>query len=255
MINSAKNPIIAEVIALQKKKSTRNEKGLFVVEGLRAVKEVCEDDVRYFIATNNICKADFTTNTQWIEVSDEVFKTISDTKTPQGILAVVQQKNFTLQNLTQAQNSFYLVLENIQDPGNLGTVIRTAYSFGVDAIFITKGSADIYSPKVVRSTMGALWNTKIISNLEISEIFDWLNQHNISTYATDLTNSNPIYDVDFTEKVALIIGNEANGISQETRDLATFKVKIPMVGGESLNASIATGICLYEIMKQRAKIL
>ncbi len=140
VITSVNNNIIKNIITLQNKKSERKKQGLFVVEGLRAVKDLGNvSEICYFVATQNIQKSDITTQpTQWITVTDEIFSSISATQTPQGIMAIVQQRKNSLQSIP-IKNGVYLVVENVQDPGNLGTIIRTAYGFGVNAIFLTKG--------------------------------------------------------------------------------------------------------------------
>lgn len=254
-ISSSQNAIIKNILLLQKKKSERKKQALFIVEGIRAVNEVPDNyPIEYIITTD-----DFDANqikrlssSKWLVVTDEVFKLISDTETPQGVMAVVGISKYELSSLNSKENPFYLLLENVQDPGNLGTIIRTAYGFGVDAIFVSKGSVDVYSPKSVRATMGAVFHVPIITDVEMVECIQWLKEKNIPIYATALEESRVIYDNDFKEQVALVIGNEANGVSEMTKTMATTKVRIPMPGGlESLNASIAAAVCMYEVMKQR----
>lgn len=254
-ITSMQNPIIKNITLLKNKKSERKKQKLFIIEGIRSVNEIpVHYEVMHYITTD-----EFDTNQimnfdekKWIVVTDEIYKVISDTMTPQGIMAIVKIHDYNLTDITNKENPFYLVLENIQDPGNLGTIIRTAYGFGVDAVFLTKGCCDLYSPKTVRSTMGAVFHVPIIMDVAVEECLTWLKEKEIKVYATDLEKSEPIFKKNFTMGGALVIGNEGNGISEAVKELADEKISIPMPGGlESLNASIAASICMYEIMKQK----
>lgn len=254
-ISSSQNPIIKNIQLLQKKKSERKKQGVFIVEGIRAVNEVpVHQRIEYIITVDSFDSTQIKCldRSKWIVVTDEIFASISDTESPQGVMAIVAQNRASLESLNEKEKPFYLLLENVQDPGNLGTMIRTAYGFGVDAIFVSKGSVDVYSPKTIRATMGAVCHIPIIMDIEMKECIQWLKEKNIAVYATALEESKVIYDNDFTKSTALIIGNEANGVSEMTKQLATTKVRIPMPGGlESLNASIAASVCMYEVMKQR----
>ena len=146
-----------------------------------------------------------------------------------------------------------IALDDIQDPGNLGTILRTVDSVGLKQILVSKGTADSYNPKVVRSTMGAIFRVKIIECENLSETLKQVKKHKYEVLATSLQTTNSIYDIDYNKKV-IVIGNEANGVSKEILDLADVKVKIPMLGKtESLNASVATGIMLYEYVRHKIK--
>lgn len=250
------NALIKNIVQLQKKKSARKKQGLFVVEGIRAVNEIpASVEVMHYITTPGIT-ADEIKNLEsrkWIIVTEEIFKAISETQSPQGAMAVVKMPENPLENIEMKADGFYLVLENLQDPGNLGTIIRTAHAFNVDGVFLTKGTVDLYSPKVVRSTMSSLFHVPVVMDYEISEYMAALNKAHITTYATHLSDTaKSIYDTKFEGGVALIIGNEGNGISDEVKKAVEKHIIIPMPGGcESLNASVATSICLYEVMRQR----
>ncbi len=146
-----------------------------------------------------------------------------------------------------------VALDDIQDPGNLGTILRTVDSVGLKQILVSKGTADSYNPKVVRSTMGAIFRVKIIECENLNETLKQIKKHKYEVLATSLQTNNSIYDINYNKKV-IVIGNEANGVSKEILDLADVKVKIPMLGKtESLNASVATGIMLYEYVRQKIK--
>lgn len=255
VITSKDNEIIKHIKKLKDKKE-RDEFNEFVVEGIKMLEEaineganiktvvVCDDclgnskiatDLLYEIAKENI-----------IYVSEKIFKLISDVMTPQGILAVVEKNN--LINIDYTEN-LYLILDNIQDPGNLGTIIRTADSINLKQIIVTKGSADPYNPKVVRSSMGATFRVKVIEVEDLSLMVKEMKKNKIKILATDLRTDKSIYDVSY-EKSAIVIGNEANGVSEEILSLADERIKIPMSGKtESLNAAVATGIILYNAVK------
>lgn len=183
-----------------------------------------------------------------IYVTEKVFSGITDVTNPQGILAVIG-KNTDINEIDYNQNLF-LVLDNIQDPGNMGTILRTADSINLKQIIVSKGTADCYNPKVVRSTMGAIFRVKVIECEDLKKVVKEMKKRKIKVYATDLQTDKSIYDVDF-KKSAIVIGNEANGVSKELLEIADEKIRIPMIGKtESLNAAVATGIILYEVVRK-----
>ena len=147
-----------------------------------------------------------------------------------------------------------VALDDVQDPGNLGTILRTADSIGLTQILVSKGTADAYNPKVVRSTMGAIFRVKIIECEDLKQTLKEIKKNKFRVVVSSLQTENTIYDINYYKKV-IIIGNEANGVEPEIQNLADEKVKIPMLGKtESLNASVATGIILYEYVRQKLKI-
>lgn len=252
-ITSIQNPIIKKVMQLQKKKAVRKKEGLFIVEGIRAIKEIPENyPIEYYITTMGYPMEQLPSrqDTKWIVVPDAIYTHISETTTPQGIMAVVKMPEHSLARVEISDPCFYLVLENLQDPGNLGTIIRTAHAFNVDGIFVTKGSVDAYSPKVIRSTMGSIFHVPVITDIEAEDIVSYLKQHKIQIYTTCLQDAIPLKNISFQKPMALVIGNEGNGVSDLMKQMADYKMIIPMPGGsESLNASIAASICIYEMTK------
>ena len=257
-ITSMNNPIIKNIALLKKKKSARKEQRLFIVEGLRVVKEIpSSQTVKYYITTENFQKEYeyFIDKDKWIMVTQDIFEEIADTMSPQGIMAVVEAPFLDIDYIKIDSKEAYLLLENIQDPGNLGTIIRTAHAFGIKNIILTKGCVDLYSPKVVRSTMGSLFHVKIIMDVSIEDALSLFKKHHIPIYATALDEAVSLADVHFEQGLALLIGNEGNGLSDRAKQLSDYKIKIDMPGGaESLNASIAASICIYEVMKQRLRL-
>ena len=144
-----------------------------------------------------------------------------------------------------------VALDDVQDPGNLGTILRTVDSIGLNQILVSKGTADSYNPKVVRSTMGAIFRVKIIECEDLEKTLKEVKKQKFKLVVTSLQTEKSLYDIDFNRKV-IVIGNEANGVEQKIQDLADEKIKIPMLGKtESLNASVATGIVLYEYLSQK----
>ena len=256
IITSKDNEIIKHIRKLKEKKE-RDISNEFIVEGIKMLEEainegadiktvvVCDDclgnskiatDLLYEIAKENI-----------IYVPEKIFKLISDVKTPQGILAVIKKVD-TLK--IEYKDDLFLILDNIQDPGNLGTIIRTADSINLKQIIVPKGSADPYNPKVVRSSMGAIFRVKVIDVDDLDETIKEMKKNKIKVLATDLRTDKSIYDVSY-EKSAIVIGNEANGVSEKVLELADERIKIPMSGKtESLNAAVATGIILYNAVRK-----
>lgn len=185
-------------------------------------------------------------------LSDHVFQYVSDTKTPQGILCVVRQSTYCLEDILEAEDAHLLVLDNLQDPGNLGTILRTAEGAGVTGIIISKESVDIYNPKVIRSTMGSIYRVPFVYVEDLKEAIAKVKAHGIFTYAAHLDGKNSYDKEDYTKKTAFLIGNEGNGLRKEIADLADTWIRIPMQGQvESLNAAIATSVLMFETARQR----
>ena len=258
VITSKDNDIVKEIKKLKEKKF-RDKENKFIVEGIKMVQEaiaenariskivVCEDcindgtlkhDLLYEIAKQDC-----------IYVSEKVFKTITDVETPQGILAVIEKENG--EERISYDEDIIVVLDGIQDPGNLGTILRTLDSVNLKQIILSEKTVDAYSPKVVRSTMGAIYRVNIIRSKNIVETLKNLKKHKFEIVATSLQTDDSIYDLDYKNKV-IVIGNEANGVSQEVLEYAGKKIKIPMLGKtESLNVAVATGVILYEYVRKK----
>lgn len=257
MITSSQNSSIKKLKLLQKNKKDRNKDKVFIVEGLRAIREIPNQwpIAQYVIAegfSDNVQKTISLTNTPVLYVSDRIFASISDTKTPQGILAVVSQPEYEIEQVMIQKKGFFIIADGIQDPGNLGTLLRTAHGAGAHGLFLSKGCADIYNPKTIRSTMGSIFHIPLFIDLDMEWLIQKLKSYNINLYATALEGGRKLYDYDYTGKTAIIIGNEAKGISEKTKEMVANFIKIPMPGNaESLNASIAAGICMFEVVRQR----
>ena len=247
MITSASNDKIKEIKKLIKSASRRKETGLYIVEGIRMVREIPADAVKtLYVAESMTDKFADICNQIPAEVEivrDSVFQSMSDTNTPQGILAEVYQTATTEDDLFAGDAApFLLIIERLQDPGNLGTIIRTAEGAGVTGIILSADTVDIYNPKVIRSTMGSIFRMPIAVAEDLAATIDRVKTRGI-----------PVYEKDFTGGCAFLIGNEGNGLSDEISAKADDLIRIPMCGQvESLNAAISTAVIAYEVLRQRS---
>ena len=255
IITSKDNTTIKEIKKLKEKKY-RKEK--FIVEGIKMIKEALQHnaDIELVVhsgkidisSVGNILKQK---NIKIIEVTENIFNTLTEVISPQGILAVVE-KNIDSKKIDYS-NEFILALDGIQDPGNLGTIIRTADATNLKQIIVSKDTVDTYSPKVIRSTMGAIFRVNVIEVENLSQELENMKKEGFKIITTSLQTNKSMYDIDYKKSV-VVIGNEANGVSEEVYKIANEKVKIPMPGkAESLNASVAAGVMMYEYVRQNLK--
>lgn len=258
VISSKDNEFVKHLKKLKEKKY-RDMSQEYIIEGIKLIKEAIEESVKIkqIIICENCLNSDIIPKElmyeiakfECIYVTEKIFKSISDVSTPQGILAIVDRQNIDLK--IDYSQDIIVALDDIQDPGNLGTILRTVDSIGLNQILVSKGTADPYNPKVVRSTMGAIFRVKIIECEDLIKILKQVQKNKFELVVTSLQTNNSIYDLKYDKK-AIIIGNEANGVKKEIQEMADYKVKIPMLGKtESLNASVATGVILYEYVRQK----
>ena len=258
VITSKENALVKHICKLKEKKY-RNQYCEFVIEGVKLLKEALDENVNIkniIISENmindNLIEKELLEKIDYIVVTNNIFKIMSDVESPQGILAIIEKNQN--EDIIDDKSNFILALDDIQDPGNLGTIIRTVDSLNLKQIIVSKGTVDGYNAKVIRSTMGAIFRVKII---EVENLYDTLKKLQEKKYkiiVTSLDSKKTIYDTDFNKSI-VVIGNEANGVSKEILNLADEKTIIPMEGKtESLNASVATGIILYEYMRQKNRI-
>lgn len=248
IITSKDNEIIKNIKKLKEKKYRLDT---YIVEGIKMVKEaISENQEIELIAIREDFKIDFDTKKiKIVTISNKIFNDISDVKTPQGILAVIKKNQ---NNQIETNSDYILALDSLQDPGNMGTIIRTADSANINKIIINKTTVDPYSPKVIRSTMGAIYRTNIIEVEDLKATLKEMKSKGFQIITTDLKATQSIYDINYNNKTVVVIGNEANGVSQEILQTADKKVIIPMLGKtESLNASIAASIMIYEYVRQK----
>lgn len=256
MITSQQNPKVQWVRKLQSSSRQRRELKAFIVEGNRLVQEALDSgwQAQLVLHTDDIDEEgmkfvqEFAHRGAPVEVvSEQVMRASSDTKNPQGILAVL-----TRQTLPAPEEAdFIFIPDSIRDPGNLGSMLRTAASAGVDVAYLPPGSADVFAPKVVRAGMGAHFRLPIHS-LEWDEIHERLHSSGTKAYLADVQRGVPYTQADFHPRVAIIIGSEAEGAGRAAHELASERVHIPMPGGmESLNAAAACAVLLFEVVRQR----
>lgn len=258
MITATSNKRIKQLVLLSEKARERKKEQVFLVEGGKMFEEADEAYIReVYVSESYLEKNGISDKLQRVgfeTVSDEVFKKISDTKAPQGILCVMKQYAYSFEKLLEKENPVFVLLEDIQDPGNLGTILRTGEGAGIDGVIMTKDTVDIYNPKTIRATMGSIYRMPFLYVDSLSDAIKKIQEKGIAVYAAHLQGENYYDSFDFTKGTAFLIGNEGNGLKKETADMADSYLKIPMEGKvESLNAAIATSLLMYETYRQRRK--
>ena len=265
MITSTSNTRIKRLVNLKKKRKLRDEESIFLVEGIRMFRELPVDRVKQVFVSETAYQRYGTElpekgiteqDRRLVVVSDSVFRSMSQTKTPQGLLAVVERYHYTMEDLISVMDkrengNTFLVLESIQDPGNLGTIVRTAEAADVTGIIIGGDSCDIYNPKVVRSTMGTIFRVPFVYVDDPAKAVDRLKEHGIVVYGAHLDGCD-LYAGKLKRNNAFLIGNEGNGLTDELSSKADRLLRIPMAGQvESLNAAISATLLAYEAYRQR----
>lgn len=256
MITAASNQRVKNLINLIQKSKVRREQQVFITEGVKMFLEAEEHKIKeVYVSASFFEKGTVREKLEkcnYEVLSDELFKKVSDTQTPQGVLCVMEQYHYELEDLFQKKNPLLLILEDIQDPGNLGTMVRTAEGAGIDGIIMTKGTVDIYNPKTIRSTMGSVYRMPFLYTDDLLDIMKKLKERNVKLYAAHLKGNEFYHQMDFKGASAFLIGNEGNGLKEETAAAADVYMKIPMEGKvESLNAAVASVILMYEAARQR----
>ena len=261
VITSTTNRHIKNLVLLQKKAKAREEQGLFVVEGIKMFEEarITGQLVQTYVSEGfYVEKNNFDMDNNFFEgldyevITDALFKSVSNTITPQGIMGTVAIQSYKLNQLLENEDACLLLLEDIRDPGNLGTIIRAGEGAGITGIIMNDSCVDVYNPKVVRSTMGSILRMPLYHTQDFIGAIKDVNQRGIAVYAAHLSGRNYDTEGHFIEKCAILIGNEANGLSKDASDIADFLIRIPMEGKvESLNAAVAAAILMYEAARQR----
>ncbi len=245
----------------------RDRVGRFLVEGVRFVEEAFSstwpvETLVYCPGILSSRRGDALLETATVKgthvlaVEETLFKELAATQTPQGVLAEVRQRRTTLEDLQIAgKPALLVVIDGVQDPGNLGTIVRCADAAGADGAIILKGSADIYNPKALRATMGSIFHMPVIQGIPVEEVITYLARRNVKTIAGDPRAQKVVYKCDLTVSCAFVAGSEAAGVGDAVLDLVDERVRIPMPGrAESLNVAISAAIILYEVLRQRGAI-
>ncbi|MGN0142167.1 MAG: TrmH family RNA methyltransferase [Roseburia sp.] len=254
MITSTGNQQMKNLMLLQKKAKARNEQGVFVVEGRKMFQEVPKEWLRrvYVAESFRDEHGELLSDCDCEIVSDAVFKSVSDTQTPQGILCLVQMPHYELSRLLAGERTSLLVLESIQDPGNLGTMLRTGEGAGITGVIMNRTTVDLFNPKTIRSTMGSIYRVPFYISENLPDTIEQLKQQGVSVYAAHLKGKIAYDEPDYRKASAFLIGNEGNGLSDELAELADCYIRIPMEGQvESLNAAVSASLLMYEAHRQR----
>lgn len=255
-IQSKDNKTIKHIISLQQRKY-RQKFGEYMVEGIRAVTDIGKKDCLRSILIRESKRSEleplvekgFTVSSVYV-VQDPIFDKIEHSVNGQGILGIAKKCVNDLHSLI-VEDGLYVALDGVQDPGNLGTIIRTAVAAGAKGIFLLKGTVDPYNEKCVRSTMSALCNIPIFEDVTLSEFYDFIKDNTIKTYVTSLENAKPYHTISYAKRTMIILGNEGSGVSREIIEMCDQAITIPMYGDiESLNVSIAAALCMYKVREQ-----
>lgn len=263
ILTSGQNKLIKMVASLKQKKY-RDQLGLFLVEGVRLVEEVAQSNwlIEACVYTaeaqeqsrvQKILSLLQAKQCRIVEVSATIYEKISDTKEPQGIMIIAKKSEYQLDDILSSDNKpLLVVLDEVQDPGNVGAIIRTAAAAGCTGVILTKGCADVFAAKVVRASMGSLFNIPVVEGVTQREVVTYLEQYKIGILATSLESSNVYFQVDLKQSVAIIFGNEGNGVSDELLKESEERIHIPLLGKvESLNVAASAAVILYEAVRQR----
>lgn len=273
MIESITNTQIKRILKLKKNAKYRREEGVFVVEGWKMTAEALERGIVETLYISGRFEEDWKDNLdkawnktaisdkQMWEIEDatrvefinsRLFLELSGTVTPQGVLAVVRMPVYDREAILASESSAVVCLEDIQDPGNLGTIMRTAEGAGMSGLVLSKGCVDLFNPKVVRATMGSVFRVPYYICEDIASEAERLREAGFTTYAACLEGICDYTEESYDGRMAILIGNEANGLSEKAAGKADRKVKIPMEGKlESLNAAVSSALFMYEIHRRR----
>ncbi|MEW6110468.1 MAG: RNA methyltransferase [Nitrospirota bacterium] len=260
-ITSISNPMIREAFDIKNRRS-KYKHTAFLIEGPNLVEAAMTSGNRImevFLTrafsekemSQRLLKKISENTSKIFEVEEHIINKLAGTETPRGIVAVASYRLLSLNDLPLKDNPFLVVIDAVQDPGNLGTIIRTADAAGVDAAILLPGTCDAFMPKAIRSTAGSIFNIPILYT-ETDMLLRWLHGENIQLIITSADAEKSIYDIDLKKPLAMVFGNEAHGASEKIRKSADLLSRIPIYGkAESLNVATAAAVCLYEAVRQR----
>ena len=255
IITSRDNKIFKTAMLLKTSKG-RNENRMFLIEGIRSVRDAIEKGVEFScIIQKDGTQLDFQAACAHYIFAPKLFDEVSQTVTPQGVIAMCRIKRQSLENIANRNKNCVVMCEALQDPGNIGTVIRTAHAASCGGVVLTKGCCDLYNPKIVRSTMSSMFSVPVVQNEESEQVIEYFRKKGYTIVAGGLTDDAvSFYDTSLSGKYLIIIGNEGNGVKTETLSLCDKVLKIPMQNdAESLNAAVAGSIMIYEHYRQNLK--
>ena len=258
-IQSKDNKTIKHIIALGQRKN-RQKSGEYIVEGIRSIRDIAAMGAVKTVVIReskaqdknvlDLLTLDSVQSAHTYIVQDPVFDKIDNTVNGQGVVAIVSKPKHNIESVS-IEDGLYITLDGVQDPGNLGTIIRTAVAAGVKGIFLMKGTVDPFNDKTVRSTMSALHKIPLYEDVTLSMLHDIVAESNMTTYVTALEDSEPHHSVNYAKRTMLVLGNEGNGVTPEVMNLCTNRIMIPMYGDmESLNVSVAAALCMYKVQEQ-----
>ena len=259
-LTGLQNPVVKAAAELKQKKY-RTQNGLYLAEGLRTAEEAVAYkavETLFYVPTDDdrtmrLLEDAAMQNIKLVCVNENVMKKIADTETPQGIIAVCKMRQPKLENLL-ASGKMLLVLDRVGDPGNIGTMLRTADAAGIGGLVLLKGCADIYAPKTVRSSMGSLFHIPVLSGVSEQEFVSAAKKAGYDLLVTCLDGADNLYKADLSGRIAFVMGNEAGGVSETLLVKADKRVYIPMAGrAESLNVAMAAGIVMFEALRRKVK--
>lgn len=254
MITSTSNSQVKYLLNLQKKAKARREERKFVAEGIRMFQEIPKERLVKAYVTEKFYEEHrpMFMGIAYEIVSDSVFAQMSDTNTPQGVMAIVTMRSYSMAEILEKEDAFVIACEDLQDPGNLGTILRAGEGAGVSGVILSRNTVDLYNPKVIRSTMGSLFRVPVVVVEDFCMAIKQMRNCGIKVAAAHLDGSQDYAVADYGKKCAFLIGNEGNGLSDEAARAADMLVKIPMKGQvESLNAAVAATILMYDVAAKR----
>ena len=240
IISSVQNARIKHVVALQQKSSLRREEGLFVVEGQREIEhcKACGYEIKELYKKNE-------------NVTPQVYEKMAYRESTEGIIAVAKCKEHRLKDLHLKDNPLIVVLESVEKPGNLGAILRTAEAANVDAVIVCDPLTDLYNPNLIRASIGGVFSVPV-AVCTSQECITFFKERNISILTAQLQDSYDYYDYDMTRAVAIVMGTESTGLTDQWREAADAHIRIPMLGRlDSLNVSVSAAILMYEAVRQR----
>ncbi len=262
MLTSPQNPHIRLARALATQRKARQREGKFIIEGVRLVEEALEADadlaVVFFCppllvgASAQGLLSRLRERVECLELSEGACRSLSDTVTPQGLLAIARTPQRRLAEVPVGSDALVMAVENLRDPGNLGTIVRSADGAGAAAVVLLADCVDFTNPKVVRATMGSVFHVPIVEERSVGAFGRWAREQGVAVFGASTRGARPCWDVAYPERTAFLVGSEAQGLSAQAEGICGQMVKIPMRGrAESLNAAMAASVLLYEAIRQR----